>query len=466
MLHMILILMVLGLFVHDAEMAGDEFARLDWQVWLMYSAGLKLGLMGWLTWVTRRCLDSFGTPRAVRALKWHDKYLLIYSFLALLLYGFDLAVGGLLYMRWWLGDWVLFDELMLILPTLGVLAAAWAIHFPIEKRLRESSIMATLDDDRPIYPVPTRRQYVLNQLRHQVALVLVPLLLILGWTECLFLYAPASMSSLMFFGLQFAGAIAIYLLAPLMIRYLWDTASLPAGEVRATLQQMCDEQQIRVSDLVVWRTGGSLINAAVIGMFGRLRYIMLSDALLDSVPREEVEAIMAHELGHVRRHHMIWMVLAAISLLGSLQILFGLLLHGLDRLDLLMGYTPSLMISMLPAIAVWALLFGYLSRRIERQADTFAVQTLTQRSGSETVTHEAASMMASALQRVADLNHIPVSKPSWRHGSIAFRQNYLRQLVGQPIDGLTIDRQLRWMNWAIAVLFSGLMTLQVILLME
>ena len=50
--------------------------------------------------------------------------------------------------------------------------------------------------------------------------------------------------------------------------------------------------------------------------------------------------------------------------------------------------------------------------------------------------------MAKALQQVADLNNISVSRHSWRHGSIAWRQNYLRSLLGKPSQGgLPIDRE-------------------------
>ena len=101
--------------------------------------------------------------------------------------------------------------------------------------------------------------------------------------------------------------------------------------------------------------------------------------------------------------------------------------------------------------AGWVFLFGWVSRRFERQADTFAVQYLAQHGQRTTPRANCDSsvidlwpirVMTGALQQVADLNNIPIRRRSWRHGSIAWRQAYLRRLVGTPIDRQPIDRQI------------------------
>jgi hypothetical protein len=51
--------------------------------------------------------------------------------------------------------------------------------------------------------------------------------------------------------------------------------------------------------------------------------------------------------------------------------------------------------------------------------------------------------MTGALSLVAFLNHVPVERRSWRHGSIAWRQAYLRSLSGQPHGRLAIDALVR-----------------------
>ena len=60
----------------------------------------------------------------------------------------------------------------------------------------------------------------------------------------------------------------------------------------------------------------------------------------------------------------------------------------------------------------------------------------------------SAQTMIEALQQVAELNHVPARKRSWRHGSIAWRQRNLRALVGLPVEDLPIDRQMQWIKAA------------------
>ena len=66
-----------------------------------------------------------------------------------------------------------------------------------------------------------------------------------------------------------------------------------------------------------------MINGAVMGAITPVRYILLTDALLETLPRERVEAVMAHELAHVRRHHIFWLVMAAAGSMAGLTIHLG-----------------------------------------------------------------------------------------------------------------------------------------------
>jgi hypothetical protein len=63
--------------------------------------------------------------------------------------------------------------------------------------------------------------------------------------------------------------------------------------------------------------------------------------------------------------------------------------------------------------------------------------------------------MAGALLSVARLNHIPVRKWSFRHGSIAERIARIRRLEGLPRSRLPIDRVVLWCKLAIA---TGMLT--------
>lgn len=421
------------------------------------------------------------------------------------------------------------------------------------------------DVGAPVYPIWNRWQYVLMQVRFQFGLVLPPILCILAWSETvdrLWPWGSAAVpaSDLVGQGLVFAGAVAVFLFAPLLVRYLWDTMPLPPSPLRTGLEQMCRTHGIRVRAILVWKTWGGMINGAVMGLLGRFRYILLTDALLDNLRLEQVEAVMAHELGHVRRRHMPWLALSLITLIsvtGSAATFFALWAAGLSdssppsisrgpaavleheicgatlALGASFNVTRAMAVSNLPpatppaaagATAAWAMQsprgdgatvrpaeeigdagplrsarevevapldadvepqpapvwvepviigmtlagtlygLGWCSRRFERQADTFAVQHssgLTRAGGGDRpVTHESVMAMVSALQLVADLNHIPVKRRSWRHGSIRSRQDYLRSLVGQPCGCLRIDRTVRRMKIATVALLAAAILFQ------
>ena len=116
------------------------------------------------------------------------------------------------------------------------------------------------------------------------------------------------------------------------------------------------------------------------------------------------------------------------------------------------------------------LAFGWVSRRFEWQADAFAAQQLADAptvpgENSDRVTPDAVAAMAGALEAVARLNHIPMLKFSFRHGSIATRIERLTGLVGRPIRALPIDRQVAAIKVVAGLLFAlvlGAMVLEFI----
>ena len=139
-----------------------------------------------------------------------------------------------------------------------------------------------------------------------------------------------------------------------------------------------------------------------------------------------------------------------------------------DAGRLLRDQTVADTVTLSAGFLCWLLAFGWVSRRFERQADAFAVQYLSrleqeQRSdaaeGNPIITAAAVHAMTHALQLVAELNHINITRKSWRHGSIAWRQDQLQKTVGQPIDALRINRTVLWVKIAAASLAAGLVAL-------
>jgi len=416
---------------------------------------------GWVRWCRRR----LGQGRAPHLIIAGDRMMNLARWLILAAYVAAVLLAGWLdTVRAAMGDLILLDELVAMLPPILGAMALWWLYYPIERTLREALLVRRLDLGKPVYAIPRRLPYVVQQFRLHMLLLLVPILLILAAAESIHLLldrlpggvAPEWLAD----GTTFAAGLAIFLFAPLLARIVLSVRPLSDGPVRDDLVEICRRHQVRVREVLLWETDGSMMNAAVMGLIGPLRYVLLTDALIETMGRPQLQAVMAHEIGHVRRHHMPWLVMSllAVLLLAGIAVTVPLLIGGwlpggweAQSIPWIEGAATAL------AAILAILAFGWISRRFERQADTFAVQHLSaaEADGPEesgAVTAEAAFAMHSALQTIARLNTVDPHRRSWRHGSIAWRQAYLTSIIGHPLDALPIDRFIRWVKLAVAVI--------------
>ncbi|MDY7109298.1 MAG: M48 family metallopeptidase [Planctomycetota bacterium] len=422
---------------------------------------LMVGL--WMRWCRRR----LGQGRSAHLIMIADRLMHLARWLVLADYAAAVLLAGWLRtVRHTVGDLVLVDELLTMLPPILGAAALWWLHYPIDRALREALLMRRLDLGKPVYPMPGRWRYVFRQLRLHIFLLLVPILLILGSAEAISLglarLPDGPLPEWAGDAATFAVGLGVFLLAPLMARVLLSVRPLPEGPVRDDLEHICRHHRVRVREFLLWGTDGSMMNAAVMGLIGPLRYVLLTDALIETMTRRQVQAVMAHEVGHVRRHHMPWMVLSllAVLMLSGILVSLPFLLSEPLRVRWDARAIPWIEGAATGVAALLALIaFGWISRRFERQADTFAVQHLSRTGDDEadipgdgqTVTAEAAFALHSALQTIARLNTVDPRRRSWRHGSIAWRQQYLNAIIGRPLDALPIDRFIRRLKLAVIV---------------
>ena len=376
----------------------------------------------------------------------------------LLHFGFVvLWLGWLETIRALTGDLIAVDEIIAMGPIIAGVAATWWLFYPLERRVREALLIRQLDEGRPVFALPDRGVWVLTQLRTHLFFLLVPMLLILTLAEVIdaamrALDEYAWAASLGEVGTVLA-AMLVVIAAPLLSRLVLDVEPLAAGPQRDVLVNVCRRHRVKVRELLIWNTHGSMINAAVLGMIGRIRYVLLTDALLESMTPRQVEIVMAHEIGHVRRHHMPWLfvsLLAAITL-GMLPLLATRVV--LAALDAAGPGPASVTVGAVVGVTAGLTLFGWVSRRFERQADVFAVAHLAMVDGNPAVFSDGAVDAAcETLARIASLNSVAATRSSWRHGSIAWRQAYLRSIAGRTPGQLPLDRQILWIKISVALI--------------
>ncbi len=345
-----------------------------------------------------------------------------------------------------------------ILPGLVAWMGLWWAQFPVDRALREQNVLSQLESDLPVFAPPTFRGYFVHKLRVQLLFVLVPWLLIkmlhdfgvlgllgLGHTEVgRHWLARAVVRDWSEAVVSFACVLVVLLISPEILRHVLHTERLADLPLRKSLKEICARSGVNCREILIWRTQNNMGNAAVMGLIPRVRYVMLSDLLLESMTDEQIQAVFAHELGHVKHRHLIWFVVfllsfsfAVLSLLDRLGTHLHFTANHQEIYDIASGVGCGLLM---------LLAYGFISRWFERQADVFAARTVQQAvpaagPGSEPPgEHIGAAVFASALQRVALVNNIPVNARNWTHGSIAARVRYIRRFGRDPKVAEQFDR--------------------------
>jgi len=350
---------------------------------------------------------------------------------------------------------LLIGSLPAFLAWIGLL---WA-QYPADVCFREQGLLAQLDAGLPIHRPPALASYLRVNLRLQVLFTVAPVMVLVVLRDLLSLglepLGLAEQDSLAIqLGVSIATAALVLIFAPEMLRRILQTEPMPAGPLRARLEGVCRRHNIRYKDVLLWRTDFNMGNAAVMGLIPQTRYILMSDLLLETMTDEQIEAVFAHEIGHIIHRHMLWF---AIFFGGLMFALVGFSGPVGDWLYSWMGQTqwPEALATLLGAAAGFSL-FLYLSRKFERQADVFAARTIHEETALDGASHvgpHGAEVFASALHQVARINCIPITAASWCHGSIARRMAYLRGLSEDPRRTAQFDR---FMSRLYAVLIVAL----------
>ena len=214
------------------------------------------------------------------------------------------------------------------------------------------------------------------------------------------------------FALVMAFQLLMLVLYPLLILPLFNKlAPLPEGELKSGLMALADRAGFRARTIEVMdgskRSGHS--NAFFTG-FGRFRRIVLFDTLIKQLSPAELEAVLAHEIGHYKRGHIPKMLALSTAFLAA----------GFFAVDWLMrspwflagfGFAPEagaapalLLVALLGGLATYWLspLLNSLSRKHEYEADAFARDTVN-----------GHAPLVGALRKLAEKNLTNLTPHPW-----------------------------------------------------
>ncbi|MDP2757443.1 MAG: M48 family metalloprotease [Desulfurivibrionaceae bacterium] len=339
------------------------------------------------------------------------------------------------------GELPVLGHLAGIMVFFGYLCLLWLAALPSYQRIFARTLSA--------------RSFVAANLKINLA-ILLPWLII----SCLFdLLQHAPFPWLKTFLASPWGEPALMLLSlfglvfflPLAIVRLWGCTPLPPGPARQRIEEFCRGQRLRFADILLWPLfEGRMLTAGVMGLSGRFRYLLVSPALLEATTPEEMEAVMAHELGHVKHYHLqlylfLFLGFGLLAQISSAPLLLLLLSSDFFyQLITLTGTAPETILALASAgilfvmmLGYFRFIFGFFMRNFERQADLHALSAMGH-----------ASPLIRVFEKIALLGGNIRDLPSWHHFGLGQRIDYLHRCETAPA---AISRHHRKVRLALAL---------------
>ena len=179
--------------------------------------------------------------------------------------------------------------------------------------------------------------------------------------------------------------LIVQYIVPVLILPLFNTFSpLENGPLKESITQYADSIQFSISNIFVMdgskRSNKS--NAFFTG-FGKNKRIVLFDTLIKEQTTEELVAVLAHEMGHYKKRHILKRMVLGILQMGLIFYLLSLALSHGGLFQAFFMEEPSVYAGLVffgmlyaPVDLFLSMLLQISSRKDEYEADQFAKETL------------------------------------------------------------------------------------------
>lgn len=201
--------------------------------------------------------------------------------------------------------------------------------------------------------------------------------------------------------------ITIVLFATLCLPFIllktWDCKPLILPDIEA----FCDHAGFKHGGIYQWNIASHQLTAGIVGIFSKTRFLLLSPALVKKMPIQNLKAVVAHEICHSQKFHL---VLLPIILAAGLIPLLYFEIHGTLAAAFLLVFLGL----------YFRIVYGFYSRLFERQADLYVVTLKI-----------PIEDMTGALNLIA-WNSGNLHQPCWHHYSLSERIEFLRRVSDTP----------------------------------
>jgi STE24 endopeptidase len=175
--------------------------------------------------------------------------------------------------------------------------------------------------------------------------------------------------------------LALQFVAPRWLMPLYNKFTpLEEGPLRRAILGLAERCAFPLRDVfIIDGSRRSTKGNALFAGFGRNKRIALYDTLVEKHPEPELLAVLAHEIGHFKKRHIVQRLVAAVVQLAVLFLCMGLVLtnaglaeaFGLERPTLWLGFV-FFMILFEPVQLLIGIAGNVWSRRHEFEADAYA----------------------------------------------------------------------------------------------
>lgn len=329
-------------------------------------------------------------------------------------------------------------ELLILAPFLIIQIGSWAYFYDADRAFYRS-----VADSGRTDRFWSRLGYVWFLSRQQLILVLAPLFLLMG-QQALERFYPEILEASW---LPFASLMVLpsfLILFPLVLPPLLGLRPLEPGPIRGRLEANARRLRFGYAQIYRWDTRGAVANAMVVGVVRWIRYVVFTDRILDELSDDELDGVYGHEVGHAHHGHILFYVL----FLMLSFVLLGALVQTAEFVAVASWQNYRTLLLVAPVVLMGAYMFavfGFVSRRCERQADLFGC-----RAGSCTnahcTGHDWTTVLADhgrglcrtgivhfiqALRRVEDINGMTRRHSTWRSAGLLGKLHWIfRNLTG------------------------------------
>ena len=158
---------------------------------------------------------------------------------------------------------------------------------------------------------------------------------------------------------------------------------LEAGSLRENISTYAKTVGFKLNKIFVLNGSKRSTKAnAYFSGFGSEKRVTLYDTLINDLEEEEIVAVLAHEVGHYKKKHVIFNLVASVLLTGLTLYILSLFINNPLLSNAIGVETPSFHVGLIafgllysPISEITGLIMNYFSRVFEYQADNYAKNT-------------------------------------------------------------------------------------------